>query len=103
VIFGRTDKQREALQQAKMRKLILGVRRFRVLIQLADGRWVFCHNVWEYHYGGVNDDGSLFLWSAGRDTFVPRVTRYLTPSDDHVNVTVKDRNMWTRANVEVLL
>lgn len=88
MIFGKTKEQKLASEQAKIKTMIDGVRKFAWLpVRLANGQLVWLQTYYAYYRAGTNTDGTFFIWSSSKDTYFPMSDCYLIPNESHRHIS----------------
>jgi hypothetical protein len=95
MVFGKTSEELYRLEQQKIIRRILGVKKFAWLpTRLWVGSYVWLSSYWEYCRGGREDNGNFFLWSGSVETkaerfYISSIKRYLHPNNAWVELQVK--------------
>jgi len=103
MIFCLTNKDMYINEQLSIRAKIYGVRKFALFpTNLKSRQWIWLDYYWSYYHGGMNEDGSLFLWSTNSDSYSPSRDYHQYKSYDHVQLFHHDKitNSWKRISNE---
>lgn len=84
MIFGKKQADLNNKAQLKLIEKALGVKRWKFLCKLEDGRLAVCQHVWEYADCGISHSATLFQWSANE---LASVRSYPEQSIDHIRLT----------------
>jgi hypothetical protein len=88
MIFGKTNKAKKDIEQAKLREMIRGEKKFALFpAKLKDGSYIWLDYYYSYYFGGVDQNGELFLWHISSDSNSVCHNNHASKNIRHIRMT----------------